>query len=46
MDAATGREVLRRSFYESDDKRMDACRHAFRAFFKDVEKFVKKTGIV
>jgi len=44
VDAATGREVLRRSFYESDDKRMDACRHAFRAFFKDVEKYVKERG--
>ena len=44
VDAATGREVLRRSFHESDDKRMDACRHAFRAFFKDVEKYVKERG--
>ncbi|MBP5199731.1 MAG: hypothetical protein J6Z82_03695 [Schwartzia sp.] len=42
VDAATGAVLLRRSFAESDDKKMDACRHAFRSFFKDVEKYVKK----
>ena len=41
-DAATGAAVLSRSFAEEDDKRIDACRHAFRAFCKDVAKFIKK----
>lgn len=42
VDAATGAAVLSRSFAEADDKRIDACRHAFRAFCKDVAKFIKK----
>ncbi|MBO4853407.1 MAG: hypothetical protein J5477_07235 [Schwartzia sp.] len=46
VDAATGTVLLRRSFAESDDKTMDACRHAFRSFFKDVEKYVKKNMTV
>ncbi len=44
VDAATGAVLLRRSFAERDDKQMDACRHAFRRFFKDVEKYVKEAG--
>ncbi len=42
VDAATGATVFSRRFAEADDKRIDACRHAFRAFCKDVAKYIKK----
>ncbi len=42
VDAATGEVIFGQPFSESDDKRIDACRHAFQSFFKDVEKYVRK----
>ena len=41
-DARTGAVLLRKSFSETDDKQIDACRHAFREFCKEIARSVKK----
>lgn len=41
-DARTGAVLLRKSFSETDDKEIDACRHAFREFCKEIVRFIKK----
>ncbi len=41
-DARTGAVLLRKSFSETDDKEIDACRHAFREFCKEIVRSVKK----
>ena len=41
-DARTGAVLLQKSFSEADDKEIDACRHAFRDFCKEIVRSVKK----
>ncbi len=42
VDAVSGEVLMEQFFYEADDKQIDACRHGFRDFFKDVEKWVEE----
>ncbi len=44
-DTRNGAVLLRKSIAETDDKEIDACRHAFREFCKDVAKYVRKSGL-
>ncbi len=44
-DARNGAVLLRKSIAETDDKKIDACRHAFREFCKEVAKYVRKSGL-
>lgn len=41
-DARTGAVLLQKAFAETDDKEIDACRHAFRDFCKEIVRSVKK----
>lgn len=41
-DARTGAVLLQKTFVETDDKEIDACRHAFRDFCKEIVRSVKK----
>ena len=41
-DARTGKAVLSKSYYETDDKEVDCLTHIMKDFFNKADKYAKK----